>query len=135
MKRNVEHRVPLSPEACSVLEAQRGLDPDWIFPSTQHGKSGVNRPQSENVFKALFKRMGRKDITPHGFRSTFRDWCGDSAKADREVAEMALAHAVGNQVERAHARSDLFERRRTLMNAWGVYATGKTGSVTQLVRA
>jgi len=53
MKRNMEHRVPLSPEAYSVLNAQRGLDADWIFPSTQRGKAGANRPQSENVFKAL----------------------------------------------------------------------------------
>jgi integrase len=118
-----------------ILEAVRGLDDDFVFPSVSRGKDGKARPQSVMVFKSLFKRMGREGFTTHGFRSTFRDWCGESAKADREVAEAALSHAVGNDVERAYARSDLFERRRTLMDAWAAFATGNSGTVTRLVRA
>ncbi|MEM6498931.1 MAG: integrase arm-type DNA-binding domain-containing protein [Pseudomonadota bacterium] len=135
MKRGIAHRVPLSDEAVEVLKRLQGLDDKLVFPSASRGKDGKSRPQSVMVFKSLLKRMGREDITTHGFRSTFRDWCGESAKADREVAEAALSHAVGNDVERAYARSDLFERRRTLMDAWAAYATGTAGTVTRLVRA
>lgn len=86
------------------------------------------------VFKALLQRMGCEGFTVHGFRSTFRDWCSESAKADREVAEAALSHATGNAVEQAYARSDLFDRRAQLMAAWARYATGKAGGVVQMVR-
>ena len=129
------HRVPLSEEAVSVLEDVRGLDTELVFPSIQRGKQGEAREQSVMVFKALRKRMGREGFTAHGFRSTFRDWCGESARADREVAEACLAHSVGNKVEKAYARSDLFERRRVLMDAWGRYAKGKAGDVVHMVRA
>ena len=87
------------------------------------------------VFSALLKRMKKSGFTVHGFRSTFRDWASESARADREVAEAALSHTSGNAVERAYARSDLFERRRELMDAWGRYVTGRQGSVVQMVRA
>ena len=87
------------------------------------------------VFKALLMRMKYDGFTVHGFRSTFRDWCSEQARAEREVAEAALSHATGTEVERAYARSDLFERRRALMEAWGRYATGGIGQVIELVRA
>ena len=77
---------------------------------------------------------GSVSFTVHGFRSTFRDWCSESARAERELAEAALSHATGNEVERAYARSDLFERRRALMDAWGRYAIGKAGRVVEMVR-
>ena len=80
-------------------------------------------------------RMQRPGLTTHGFRSTFRDWCSESAHVDREVAEAALSHTFGGKVERAYARSDLFDRRRVLMDAWARFATGQVGSVLQLVRA
>ena len=134
MKRGVPHRVPLSPAAVAVLERVRGLDADLVFPSTQLDPQGEARPQSVMVFKALLGRMGADGFTVHGFRSTFRDWCSESAHADREVAEAALSHATGNEVERAYARSDLFDRRRALMDAWGRFATGKSGEVVELVR-
>jgi len=86
------------------------------------------------VFKSLFMRMKRDGFTTHGFRSTFRDWASERAYADREVAEAALSHATGNEVERAYARSDLFERRIALMDAWGRYCTGETGQVVEMVR-
>lgn len=135
MKRGVAHRVPLSEAAMAVLERVRSLDADLVFPSVQRGEKGEARPQSVMVFKALMKRMGREGITVHGMRSSFRDWCSESAHADREVAEAALSHATGNEVERAYARSDLFERRRALMDAWSRFATGRNGKITELVRA
>ena len=135
MKRDVEHRVPLSAEAVVVLEKMRGLDPEYVFPSVSRGKDGKTRPQSVMVFKSLLKRMGREGFTVHGFRSTFRDWCSEHAQVDREVAEAALSHATGNAVERAYARSDLFARRRELMDAWSRYAIGSVGDVVRMVRA
>lgn len=135
MKRGVSHRVPLSAEALAVLDKVRGLDGDLIFPSMSRGKDGAAREQSVMVFKALLDRMARTGFTVHGFRSTFRDWCSESAKADREVAEAALSHTTGNEVERAYARSDLFARRRALMDQWARYATGKPGEVVRMVRA
>jgi integrase len=69
---------------------------------------------------ALFKRMG-VETTTHGFRSSFRDWCGEMTTFPREIAEAALAHHVGNEVERAYRRGDALEKRRELMTAWGEY--------------
>ncbi len=135
MKRGVPHRVPLSEAAVAVLERVRGLDGELVFPSIQRGDNGEAKPQSVMVFKALMKRMGRDGITVHGMRSSFRDWCSESAHAEREVAEAALSHATGNEVERAYARSDLFERRRALMDAWARFASRETGIVSELVRA
>jgi integrase len=136
MKRGVPHRVPLTPDALSVLDKVRGLDEDLIFPSVQRGKDGKGKVQSVMVFKALFKRMNRNGFTTHGFRSTFRDWCSESAKADREVAEAALSHATGSEVERAYARSDLFDRRVVLMDAWAWFclSAGRKGDVVELRR-
>ena len=134
MKRGVPHRVPLSAEALSVLEKVRGLDPVYVFPSPKRGKDHKAQPLSVMAFKPLLGRMGADGFTVHGFRSTFRDWCSESAHADREVAEAALSHATGNEVERAYARSDLPDRRRALMDAWGRFATGKSGQIVELVR-
>lgn len=135
MKAGKEHRIPLCPLALEVLDSVRGLGEDLVFPSISKRRLGVERPLSDTVFKALMDRMQRGNITAHGFRSTFRDWCGESAHADREVAEAALAHTVGSKVERAYARSDLFERRRALMDAWGRYCAGEAGDVVQMVRS
>lgn len=124
MKRGLAHRVPLSPEALGVVERMRGRGAELVFPGPTRGPGGAERPQSENVFRALFARMGREGMTAHGFRSTFRDWCSEAAHAPRDLAEAALAHATGDATERAYARSDLFERRRELMIAWGRFAMG-----------
>jgi integrase len=67
--------------------------------------------------------MGRKDLTVHGFRSTFRDWAAESTAYPNEVVEMALAHTVSNKVEAAYRRGDLFEKRRALMEDWGKYVS------------
>lgn len=134
MKRGVEHRVPLAPEAINVLYSVRGLDSDVVFPSVQRGPKG-GKPMSDMVFKSLYKRMAVSGFVTHGFRSTFRDWCSESAKAPPELAGRALSHAVGNAVTRAYDRSDLIDARRELMERWARYATGRTGDVLELVRA
>lgn len=135
MKARRPHRVPLTEGALSVLEQMRGLDADLVFPSAQRSSDGKAKVMSDMAFAALMKRMKVEGITTHGFRSTFRDWCSESARADFELAEAALAHSVGNTTVRAYARSDLFERRRALMDAWAQFATGATGQVVQMVRA
>lgn len=132
MKRGVEHRVPLSCEALAILERVRGLDEDFVFASTHRGHGGKVRAQSDMVFKSLLRRMNREGFTVHGFRSSFRDWCSEGAHVEREVAELALSHAVGNEVERAYARSDLFERRRSLMERWGQYCANRPAKIVEL---
>lgn len=128
MKNKIEHRVPLSAAALNLLEAQKGLHPEVIFPSSGQ------KPLSVNAFRPLLRRMGRTDITTHGLRSSFRDWAGDSAHAPSEVAEACLAHVKG-QVERAYARSDMLDRRRALMDRWASFVTGARGDVVEFVRA
>lgn len=135
MKRGEPHRVPLSDEAMSIITATRGLDPVYVFPSSQSARDGTARPMSDMAFKLLYSRMQVEGFTTHGFRSAFRDWCSEAAKADPELAEAALSHATGNAVTRAYARSDLFDRRRALMEAWSQYVTGAAGQVVRMVRA
>ena len=91
---------------------------EFVFPGTKEGK-----PISNGAMLAVLKRMGRTDITVHGFRSTFRDWVGEETSFNTNLAEHALGHKVGNQVERAYARSDQLEKRRVLMEAWGAFVT------------
>jgi integrase len=134
MKAGEEHRVPLCGEAVAILSQVKGLDAKLTFPSPQISIEGVGKPLSVNAFRPLFQRMKREGLTAHGFRSSFRDWCAEKAHADRQLAEAALAHKVGG-VEGAYFRSDLFERRRALMDAWGRYATGQSGEVVELIRA
>ena len=115
MKAGVEHRVPLSGRACEVLrEAKAALaGAELVFPS----KGGA--PIAQNTHATLFREL-KIGAVPHGFRSSFRDWCGESS-VDREVAERCLAHAVGNAVQEAYARSDLYDRRVPVMEAWARY--------------
>ena len=82
------------------------------------------------------RRMRRGDITPHGFRSSFRDWAGEVSPAPREVAEAALTHSVGDATEQAYRRGDALEKRRALMDAWGRYIEPKpSGSVVEMRKA
>ena len=84
----------------------------------------------------LLRRMGREDLTAHGFRSAFSDWAAERTAYPREVVEMALAHAIGNKVEAAYRRGDLFEKRRLLMEAWGRFCTSPAaGGDVVLMRA
>ncbi|MEY8838946.1 tyrosine-type recombinase/integrase [Cribrihabitans sp. XS_ASV171] len=123
MKAKEEHRVPLSRQAVAILQEVRGLDADLVFPSPQKVARRKSKPLSINAFRPLFVRMCAEGLTAHGFRSTFRDWCAETGK-DRQLAEAALAHKVGG-VEGAYFRSDLFERRRDLMEAWGNFSEGE----------
>ena len=117
MKSGKEHRVPLSPKAIEVLEVMRGVrQSDYIFPGNR-----TKSPLSNMAFLQLLKRMGRGDLTAHGFRSSFRDWAAERTNYPNEVAEMALAHTIGDKVEAAYRRGDLFEKRRKMMDAWADY--------------
>ena len=121
MKARREHRVPLSPGAVAVLEGQlaRRIN-DYVFPSPRYG----NHPLSNMALPNTLTRLGYRDITVHGFRSTFRDWVGEETDTDNIVAEAALAHTIGNAAEAAYRRGDLYERRAILMAAWCRYVTG-----------
>ena len=133
MKSGVEHRVPLSDAALAVLHEAAPLrgDDDLTFPSPRkHG-----RPLSDMALTKLLRDCGLADrATTHGFRSAFRDWAGECTSASHAVMELALAHAVGSTVEQAYARSDLFERRRRLMDAWAAFLIRETAEVVQLRR-
>ena len=130
MKAGNDHRVPLSDAALTILEQARILDDDsgLIFPSPV--KCGS--PFSDMTMTKLLRDTGLAgQATVHGFRSTFRDWCAETGKP-RELAEAALAHVVGG-VEGAYFRSDLYERRRRLMNQWAAYIAGeRSGKVIAL---
>lgn len=116
MKSDKEHRVPLSPRADELLGAVGKFKTgEFVFPGQKPVSSLSNM-----AFLQLLKRMG-EDVTAHGFRSTFRDWAAERTMHSREVVEMALAHAIGNKVEEAYRRGDLFEKRRKLMIDWAVY--------------
>jgi integrase len=134
MKTGQSHRVPLSKGALECLQAVQGLDDEFIFPSPSRDESGRARPMSDTVFKALMDRMKWTGLTTHGFRSTFRDWCSEAAHADREVAEAALSHTLGSKVERAYARSDLFERRGSLMEQWSAFSSGANGKIVRFAK-
>lgn len=107
------HRVPLADAALKILNALKGLHPDWVFPNPKRGK-----PLCETAMFGLLRRMRRPDITVHGFRATFRVWAAEKTAYPREVAEMALAHKQASSVEEAYQRSDLFGLRQTLMQGW-----------------
>lgn len=126
MKGGLEHRVPLSEEALEILEAVKDHDDDLIFPGSQRGKS-----LSDMSLSAALKRLN-VPVTVHGFRSTFRDWVGERTNTPREIAEMCLAHSVGNAVEQAYARSTLFEKRKKLMDRWAAYCCSRTGDVVHI---
>lgn len=115
MKAGRAHRVPLSVRALDLLAAlPRFETSDLVFPGSQ------GRPLSDMTLTAALRRM-KVEATTHGFRSTFRDWCAERTGTPAEVAEMALAHAVGDATEAAYRRGDLFEKRRELMALWAKF--------------
>lgn len=122
MKAGREHRVPLSPAALDVLRALLTLrtddakPADPVFPG---GKPGAGL--SNMAMVATLRRMKRGDLTVHGFRSSFRDWCAEATAHPREVAEVAEAHTLRDKVEEAYRRSDLFDRRAKLMGEWAAF--------------
>ena len=133
MKTGIDHRVPLSDAALDVLERIRMLDDGsgLIFPSPAR----PGRPLSDMTFTKVLRDNGLAEkTTGHGFRTSFRTWASERTNADHAVMELCLAHAVGDKVERAYARSDLLVKRRRLMDGWATYITGTGADVVRLHR-
>ena len=128
MKMIKAHRVPLSPRALAVLREASvlGFGAGYVFPGTKAG-----RPLSDMTLSKLIKELGFAADVP-GFRTSFRTWAQERTNLPREVAEFALAHVVGDAAERAYARSDLFEKRQKMMDAWAAYLTEDRANVVRL---
>jgi integrase len=123
MKAGKEQRVPLSDAALAILERMSKIrQGDLIFPGSR-----TRRPISNMAMAMTLRRMGRSDLTVHGFRSTFRDWAAENTDFPSEVAEMALAHIVSDRVEAAYRRGDLFHKRRQLMDEWSLFCRAGVG--------
>jgi integrase len=119
MKAGREHRVPLSEAACALVAPPAAYRQGaLVFP----GQGGPATPLSDMTLTAVLRRMGRGDLTAHGFRSTFRDWCAENGYPHHE-AELALAHSNGNATTSAYLRTDLLDQRRGLMDAWAAFLT------------
>jgi integrase len=115
MKAGKEHRVPLTDDAIAILKALPRLEGnDYVFPAPHGGML------SDMTLSAVCRRM-EVEAVPHGFRSSFRDWCAERTNYPREVAEQALAHVLENKVEAAYRRGDLFQKRRRLMTDWAKF--------------
>ena len=129
MKAQREHRVPLSDAAVAVLDLVRPLrgDADLVFPSPLR----PGKPLSNMTLTKLLRETGIEAV-PHGFRSSFRTWASERTNADHAVMELSLAHAVGSAVERSYARSDLFDKRRRLMDQWGAFLTGRSAKIVSM---
>ena len=131
MKSNRQHRVPLCERTVEILRSlprEDGNEHVFIGPSAGKGLSNM-------AMSKLLRRMGRDNITVHGFRSTFRDWAAERTAYPNEVAEMALAHVISDKTEEAYRRGDLFEKRRRLMDDWAKYAETEphdTGAVVAI---
>ncbi len=124
MKGGQVHRVPLTDEMLAILEPLRALASDYVFEGQKR-----HQPLSNMSMLMLLRRMRQDGVTVHGFRSSFRDWAAEAANAPRELAEAALAHQVGSDVERAYARSDLLERRRKLGEKWSRFTSSQGASL------
>jgi integrase len=124
MKAAREHRVPLSERALVILEKLGDAKTsEYVFPSPRGRK-----PLSHVSMAKVMHRLQINGATVHGFRSAFRDWCGEATAFPREIAEAALAHVIGDKAERAYRRGDALEKRRTLMEAWANYCEPTLGS-------
>lgn len=117
MKAKKEHRVPLCKRALEILEIASAMDKNskYLF--------SVNGKKLTNMAMPMMLRRAKVDATVHGFRSSFRDWVSEETSHASEVAEMALAHAIGNKVEAAYRRKDLLEKRRALLLDWESYCS------------
>jgi integrase len=126
MKGGKEHRVPLSDRALAIIKAAKG--------GGEHVFGDDGRRLSTKAFPKVLKAMKYGDATPHGFRSTFRDWAGETTAFPADICEVALAHAVGGKVQIAYQRGDLLEKRRKLMEAWSAYSsrTASKGKVLEM---
>lgn len=137
MKAHREHRVPLSSPALAVLQVMQAARQTensnaYVFPGPRAGN-----PLSNMAFLMLLRRMGLGDLTVHGFRATFKTWASERTSFQNEIVEAALAHVIGNKVEQAYRRTDMFEKRRRLMQQWATFCTTapvreQKGNVTPL---
>ena len=116
--------MPLSQPALAILKTLLPYGGDYVFSG---GKT--HKPLSNGAILMLLRRMGRTDLTAHGFRSTLRDWISERTSYPREVAEMALGHTIGNKVEAAYRRGELFEKRQRLMRDWAAFCKRPSSSV------
>ncbi|MGA7809091.1 tyrosine-type recombinase/integrase [Bradyrhizobium sp.] len=129
MKASKEHRVPLSAAALAIVETRRKEQGGaHLFPGGKREK-----PLSNMAMLALLDRMGRSDLTAHGFRSTFRDWAAECTNYPNEVVEMALAHTINNKVEAAYRRGDLFDKRKSLMSDWATFCALSGGADQKII--
>jgi integrase len=124
MKGGKLHRVPLSDRALAIIKAAN-RDGEYVF-------GDGDRRLARKTFAKVLAKLGHGDVTPHGFRSSFRDWCAEQTNFPREIAEAALAHALKDKTEAAYQRGDLLEKRRKLMAAWSEYAS-RTASKANVV--
>ena len=131
MKAGRKFRVPLTLRCLEILKRARNLSGDslFVFPSQT-----AKKPLSTMVFLMLIRRTG-KDITAHGFRSSFRDWAAERTNFPRQVCEMALAHSVSDKTEAAYLRGDLFDKRRDLMDTWAAFAAAGADQKVVTLRA
>ena len=129
MKMKVGHDVPLSPRAVELLTSLNAdRFSEYVFPGQRPIK-----PLSNMAMTMVLRRMGLGHYTVHGFRSSFRTWCGDQTNFPREIAEQALSHRIGNAVEQAYSRGKALEKRRRLMDSWANYCDGElSGEVVRL---
>lgn len=128
MKAGKEHRVPLSARALTLLADMPGDHEGLVFRG-----GGPGGGLSNMAMPMLLRRMKRRDVTVHGFRSTFRDWAGETSTFPPDVIEMALAHTIASKVERAYRRGDAFDKRRALMEAWADFCgRAPTANVVEL---
>jgi integrase len=129
MKMGREHRVPLSARAVEILERALACADGgpWVFPGRTPAK-----PLSNMAFLMVLRRLKHDAITTHGFRSSFRDWAAEKTNVPRAVCEAALAHTLRDKTEAAYHRTDLFDRRRELMNTWTKFATAKPADVVSI---
>jgi integrase len=122
MKAKREHRVPLSSRAVGILHEMangRSIGSDaLVFPGAKPGN-----PLSNMSLLMLLRRMNLQKLTVHGFRSTFKTWASERTSFQNEIVEAALAHVIGDKVEQAYRRGDMFERRRRLMQQWAAFCT------------
>jgi integrase len=135
MKGRVEHRVPLSEPALAILRAMQVVSGStgYVFPGRRPGRPAGNLSLLEQIWRMSADRQAaglaiyvdpqqsNREVVPHGFRSTFRDWAAERTNFPRELAEKALAHTIGDEVERAYQRGELLEKRRQMMDAWAEY--------------
>lgn len=129
MKSERPHRVPLSKQAITLLEQLPRVE-GWLFPSVMYGKHLSNMA----MLNLMNRQLKRPDLTVHGFRSTFRDWVAEQTNYQRELAEAALAHVLGDKTEAAYQRGDMLEKRAELMQAWADFAEQKQENVIPIQR-